>query len=42
MVEKRKNYESPQIDMFESEIEDILTVSSDEMLEDDKTWGDIS
>lgn len=42
MIEKSKNYESPQIDMFDSEIKDILTVSSDEILEDDKTWGDIS
>ena len=35
-------YESPQIEIGENEQNDILTVSQGEILESDKTWGDIS
>lgn len=35
-------YETPEIETCESEQKDILTVSSGDILEDDKTWGNIS
>ena len=35
-------YETPLIKIIECEQESILTVSADDILSDDKTWGDIS
>lgn len=35
-------YETPQIGIYKAEQNDILTVSSGEILEDDKSWGEIS
>lgn len=35
-------YETPQIGIYRAERDDILTVSSGEILEDDKAWGEIS
>ena len=35
-------YETPQIKIKECEQREILTVSPGDVLEDDKTWGEIS
>lgn len=35
-------YETPQMETCKSEQNDILTVSQGDILEDDKSWGEIS
>lgn len=37
-----EEYKTPQIEICECEQDDILTASIDDVLVDDRTWGEIS
>ena len=41
-MQKDMKYETPEIKIIECGRKDILTVSPGNILEDDKTWGEIS